>query len=102
MRLALARTIYDDYLRPGAQNQVNIRADIVAAIRTSLERAEAPLNLFDEAKKDVFRVMEADSFARFLKLHVNGGSREQRRSSSNGAVLVNPTLTSFVDPVIFN
>ena len=64
-RKQLARLIYVDHVAESSADQVNIDA----SVRLTVERrlSTAPINLFDDAQRQVYLLMKYDSYPRFLR-----------------------------------
>lgn len=64
---AFAQEIYDEYIKVGAQFQINISSEQSSAIRQGLNSVDK-LNrrLFDNAQNEIFSLMSRHSYPRFL------------------------------------
>ena len=71
-RKQLARLIYVDHVAESGADQVNIDSEV----RQSVERrlATAPVNLFDDAQRQVYLLMKYDPYPRYLKSHRNAAA----------------------------
>jgi len=64
----LARQIFDDYIAESGKKQVNVPSEIQKLLSDALERGDQLTpKFFDEAQKEVFKMMNADSWARLRK-----------------------------------
>ncbi|XXQ30099.1 RGS domain-containing protein [Plasmodiophora brassicae] len=65
--LCLARQIYHEYLAPGAPQEVNLSSNFVRAFRSNqfIDGALLHENTFAIAQQEIFKLMDADTFARF-------------------------------------
>ncbi|XP_076010490.1 regulator of G-protein signaling 21 [Genypterus blacodes] len=59
-----AQEIYQEFIRPTACREINVDHHVREKIRKSLEKPS--LSCFDEAQKQVYLLMERDSWSRFL------------------------------------
>lgn len=66
-RLTRAREIDTEFVQEGSMRQVNLPSGLVAKFTTALAacESEAPVDIFDAASDEVFRLMERDTFSRF-------------------------------------
>mmetsp|Transcript_10307 Transcript_10307/g.20256 ORF Transcript_10307/g.20256 Transcript_10307/m.20256 type:complete len:569 (-) Transcript_10307:358-2064(-) len=60
-----AMEIYNNYIAEDAPNQVNLPAPIVAAIKAKVDAGKFDFKMFSDAKREVFSLMNKDTFARF-------------------------------------
>ena len=67
-RKQLARLIYADHVAESSAEQVNIDADVRQTVERRL--STAPVNLFDDAQRQVYLLMKYDPYPRFLRSRV--------------------------------
>ncbi|XP_055074728.2 regulator of G-protein signaling 21 [Misgurnus anguillicaudatus] len=72
-----AAEIYEEFLHPMAQKEVNIDHHIRDKIKRSL--ANPDLTCFDEAEAHIYKLMEKDSCPRFLKSEAYQDLRNTRQ-----------------------
>ncbi|XP_056615546.1 regulator of G-protein signaling 21 isoform X2 [Triplophysa dalaica] len=77
-RLYRAAEIYEEFLHPMAQKEVNVDHHIREKIKRSL--AKPDLTCFDEAASHIYRLMEEDSCPRFHKSEVYQNLRNTDRN----------------------
>ena len=65
-RKQLARLIYVEHVAESSADQVNIDADVRQAIERRL--STAPVNLFDDAQRQVYLLMKYDPYPRYVKM----------------------------------
>ncbi|XP_077573551.1 regulator of G-protein signaling 21 [Stigmatopora nigra] len=63
-----AKDIYKEFIQPTANKEINVDHCIRKEIRKSVDKPG--LTCFDEAQKQVYRLMESDSCPRFLQSEV--------------------------------
>eukprot|EP00753_Platysulcus_tardus_P010982 PLAT3181.4.p1 GENE.PLAT3181.4~~PLAT3181.4.p1 ORF type:complete len:362 (-),score=84.51 PLAT3181.4:122-1207(-) len=66
-RLATAQQIVLQHVLPGSDYQVNLPHAMVTALKPVLTADGVESTAFDEAAEEIFRLLERDSFARFLR-----------------------------------
>jgi len=64
-RKQLARLIYADHVAESSADQVNIDADVRQTVERCL--SAAPVNLFNEAQRQIYLLMKYDPYPRFLR-----------------------------------
>ncbi|CDR18369.1 unnamed protein product [Oncorhynchus mykiss] len=73
-----ATEIYQEFLHPQAQREINVDHHIHEKIKRSMK---APaLCCFDEAVRHVYKLMESDSYSRFLRSDAYLGLRRKART----------------------
>ena len=78
--VAFGKDMYDVYIAPGAELQINVASTMCTTINKSLESGEAKRDLFDLAQKEMFSLMSRDSYPRFLaSKHHNSHNLVQRK-----------------------
>jgi len=64
----LAKTIVDDYISESGRKQVNVPSEIQKELTDTLEHEDKLTpKFFDNAQKEVFKMLNADSWARLRK-----------------------------------
>jgi hypothetical protein len=79
--------IYDEYVKPGCDMQVNLPMTMVKLIKKQLEEDAVKVDLLDEGQREIFNLMSRDSYQRFLNartLRQNKSERTRRGSSGGG------------------
>jgi len=61
-----AQEIYDTFLDPSAPKEVNVSAFLVKKSKQDLESKSVDKGMFDVLQREVFHLMETDTFKRFL------------------------------------
>ena len=66
-RAARARELEQEFVAEGSMRQVNLPNGVQKALLTAIAEygSNAPIDLFDVASDEIFRLMEKDTFARF-------------------------------------
>jgi len=64
---AAAEEIIDEYIKAGSHSQVNISNKLRNCVLEEFQNTEITQDFFDEAFKEVYLLLERDSFKRFIK-----------------------------------
>jgi hypothetical protein len=84
-----AQLIFGRFLLPYSDMEVNLPAAVICKLQEYLNEEKtislATRNMFDEAQKAIFLLMELDSFRAFRKLS-SGGSQATSLSAATAAV----------------
>ena len=64
---AAMQKIWDNYVRENAINQININHDLRTEIMDKYAEEAAPVNVFDKAQEEIFKLMETNVYLPFLK-----------------------------------
>jgi len=83
---SLAHHIFQTYIRKNAPSQVNIPAQMVADVKQKLEISRVTQNFFDRPFAEVYRLMEKDSYRRFMS-SPQGELMKLRLTSKDGILL---------------
>jgi len=80
---AQAQFIYDTYITPISELQINIPSSISQDIAAKMSSKEIKADMFDKAQKEIFSVMSRDSYPRFLSssYHDKYVQSQQKRKS---------------------
>lgn len=70
-RKQLARLIYVDHVAESSDDQVNIDADVRLTVERRL--STAPVNLFDDAQRQIYLLMKYDPYPRYVKTQRSAG-----------------------------
>ena len=70
-RKQLARLIYVDHVAESSADQVNIDADVRMTVERCL--STAPVNLFEDAQRQIYLLMKYDPYPRYVKTHRSAG-----------------------------
>ena len=70
-RKQLARLIYVDHVAESSADQVNIDADVRLTVERRL--STAPVNLFEDAQRQVYLLMKYDPYPRYVKTQRSAG-----------------------------
>lgn len=63
--LLRAKRIYDGYIKVGAKNEVNISDKSRKQILKAVNETTVKINLFADAKDEIYHLMETDAYPRF-------------------------------------
>jgi hypothetical protein len=66
-RKPAAKEMYDKFLDASAPSEVNVSAFLVKKVKTDLESDSTDKGMFDVLQREVFHLMETDTFKRFVK-----------------------------------
>ena len=64
---AVMQKIWDNYVRENAINQININHALRTEIMDHYALENAPVNVFDRAQEEIFKLMETNVYLPFLK-----------------------------------
>ena len=70
LRAAEAQEIFDTYIVPGAEQQVNIPGTMISKLKDAVATMKSsgeppPADMFAPAEKEIFKLMERDTYTRF-------------------------------------
>ena len=72
-----AEHIYDEYVKPGSDFQVNLPMTMVKQIKKDIDTGNVSIDIFNNGQLEIFNLMERDSYQRFLASR----AQKQRRGS---------------------
>ncbi|XP_061749988.1 regulator of G-protein signaling 3-like isoform X2 [Nerophis ophidion] len=90
---ATAAKVYEEFVSPGAPRQVNVDSEVRESTQQSLRLGVHPAS-FQQAQDQVFGLMEADSYPRFLKSHLYAQLANQSPAASSQPASQNHTRES--------
>lgn len=92
-----SRSLASQFIHINSPAEINIPGPVRKRIESRLSELDVDLTLFDEAQREVFRLMQNWSYPRFLRTlpeaEIRRFNRKARRNSTNAHL--DPNLTSF-------
>jgi len=77
-----ANHIYEEYVKPGSEMQVNLPMTMAKIILKKITNKEVTIELFDDGQREIFNLMSRDSYQRFL--NATSQRKKARRASNFG------------------
>ncbi len=82
--LETAEHIFDEYVKPGCENQVNLPMTMVKKIQKALktDADHVDTTLFDQGQNEIFNLMSRDSYQRFIASRQKAARNVAQRKGS--------------------
>jgi hypothetical protein len=77
----MAIAIWDEYVKPGSDMQVNIPNKMCKEVKATIDSHQLGHDLFDDSQREIFNLMSRDSYQRYLASKARESSSKQRKNS---------------------
>ena len=64
---SMANEIYTNFLDPNSEKEVNVSSFLVKKVKADLDQSNVDKNMFDVLQREVFHLMDTDTYKRFIQ-----------------------------------